>query len=82
MMRFLHTADLHLDAPVHALSDSESVRRASLGAFSDIIDYAKAHQIPYIVIAGDLFDSPHPRESTKAAVTEKWKEAGVNNKNK
>lgn len=75
-MRFLHAADLHLDAPVHALSDSESVRRASLRAFSDIIDYAKAHQIPYIVIAGDLFDSPHPRESTKAAVTEKWKEAG------
>ncbi len=71
-MRFLHTADLHLDAPILALSDSESVRRASLGAFSEIIRYAEQNNIPFVVIAGDLFDTPHPRESTKAAVLKLW----------
>ena len=39
-MRFIHTADLHLDAPVRGLSERALVRREALGALDQMIGYA------------------------------------------
>ncbi len=59
-MRFLHTADLHLDAPVGGLPQRSAIRRSALEALRQIIDYARAHSVEYVIIAGDLFDTPNP----------------------
>ena len=69
-MKFIHTADLHLDAPVRALAERAKVRREALAALSEMIDYAERNQIKYMVIAGDLFDSSCPSAATLGAVAE------------
>ncbi|MBQ6946549.1 MAG: DNA repair exonuclease [Clostridia bacterium] len=67
-MRFLHTADLHLDAPVIGLPQRAAVRRGGLEALRRMIDYATEAGIRFFVIAGDLFDSPHPSAAVRGAV--------------
>lgn len=74
-MRFIHTADLHLDAPLGALAKRALVRREALGALEEMISYAKGQQIEYMVIAGDLFDTPTPAAQTLGAVVQMMKEA-------
>ncbi len=76
-MRFIHTADLHLDAPLGALSARAMVRREALGALGEMIEYANKRQIKYIVIAGDLFDSPAPSAATLGAVQKMMGEASL-----
>ena len=67
-MRFIHTADLHLDAPVGTLPQRAAVRRGALEALAQMITYAKANEIKYMVIAGDLFDTPTPSPALCGAV--------------
>lgn len=74
-MRFIHTADLHLDAPLGALSQRALVRREALGVLGEMISYAKGQQIKYMVIAGDLFDTPSPAAQTLGAVVQMMREA-------
>ncbi len=76
-MRFLHTADLHLDAPLGALATRAMVRREALGALGQMIEYALKNQIKYMVIAGDLFDSPAPSAATLGAVQKMMSEADL-----
>lgn len=61
MFKFIHTADTHLDSPLHRLeayegAPVEAIRRASRGAFENLIDLAIAESVDFILIAGDLFD--------------------------
>jgi DNA repair exonuclease SbcCD nuclease subunit len=61
MIKFIHTADIHLDSPLHRLAayegaPVEDVRRASRRAFANLIDLAVAEPVDFVLIAGDLFD--------------------------
>lgn len=75
-MRFIHTADLHLDAPVGALSQRAAIRRSGLETLQEMIDYAKEQGISQVVIAGDLFDAPSPSAAMAGAVQAMLSAAG------
>ena len=67
--RFVHTADLHLDAPLRAIAlrDPElalQVGVASRTAFSRIIDLCIAESVAFLLIAGDLWDGTHSSTKT------------------
>lgn len=59
---FIHTADLHLDAPFQGIGNaSERVGRAlaesTYDAFRRIVDVAIARDVDFVVIAGDAYNS-------------------------
>ena len=61
MFKFIHTADIHLDSPLHRLeayegAPVEEIRQASRRAFENLIDLAVAESVHFVLIAGDLFD--------------------------
>jgi DNA repair exonuclease SbcCD nuclease subunit len=60
-MKFIHTADIHLDSPLHRLeayegAPVEEIRQASRRAFENLIDLAIDEAVDFVLIAGDLFD--------------------------
>ena len=65
MFTFLHAADLHLDAPVAAVTGRhlpaatvEALRDASILAWDALIDTAIAHGVDFVVLAGGLYAGP------------------------
>jgi DNA repair exonuclease SbcCD nuclease subunit len=71
MMRILHLADVHLGASYasfgpHAGERSEAV----LGAFRNLPEVAREHEVHAVLVAGDLFDSPRPDERVAAEARE------------
>lgn len=59
--KFVHAADLHLDAPLLGLERYEGapvddIRRASRGALHNVVDVCIAEQATFLIIAGDVFD--------------------------
>ena len=67
--RFLHLADPHIDSPMKGLRNDrsasvEQMRSATRQAFTAAIDYVCQHEIPLVVIAGDLFDDTWEDMST------------------
>ena len=55
---FIHTADLHIGAQCGYLGTLGQRRRSEvLVTFRRITHYCKEHSIPFLIIAGDLFDS-------------------------
>lgn len=63
-MRFVHTADNHLDSPIASIPPQKAqIRRdMRLASFSKIIDYT-IKSADALLISGDLFDSPNPPRS-------------------
>ncbi len=60
-MKFIHTADIHLDSPLTGLSayadaPVEMLRTATRDAFTNLITEAIELQVDFMVIAGDLYD--------------------------
>jgi DNA repair protein SbcD/Mre11 len=60
-VKFIHTADIHLDSPLTGLSNYpdapvEMLRTATRDAFSNLITEAIEQQVGFMVIAGDLYD--------------------------
>lgn len=60
-MKFIHTADVHLDSPLHGLSayqdaPAEQLRNATRQAFSELITRAIDEKVDFLVISGDLYD--------------------------
>lgn len=60
-MRFIHTADIHLDSPLTGLSayadaPAKMLRSATRDAFSNLVSEAIEQQVDFMVIAGDLYD--------------------------
>ena len=60
-MKFIHTADIHLDSPLHRLEAYEGapvdeIRQASRRAFENLIDLAIDEAVDFVLVAGDLFD--------------------------
>lgn len=69
MIKLLHTADLHLDAPFPSLGEGEARRREDfLNTFDRLLTLAIKSEVHLFVVAGDLFDSPRPSAVTVSKV--------------
>ena len=68
MMKILHSADWHLDAPLRSYSpeQAEKIRREMLRIPQRIGDLCRAKGCQMILLSGDLFDGPCSRESLDA----------------
>lgn len=60
-MKFVHTADIHLDSPLRGLSTYpdapvERLRTATRDAFHNLVSRAIDDQVDFMVIAGDVYD--------------------------
>ncbi len=71
-MFLIHTADLHLGAPLERFpSETAALRRKELfSTFLRMIDYAEEYGIRAFLIAGDLFDAENVSASTVQSVME------------
>lgn len=85
MIKILHTADIHLDAPLRSLalrdeSLRDAVQAATRGAFSRIVEMALSERVAALLIAGDLFDGRARGARTAAFLTgqlDRLREAGI-----
>ena len=69
-MVFLHTADWQVGAPHARVEDAEKralVRQERLAVIARLGTEARAHGTAFVVVAGDLFDSPRPDRATVSA---------------
>ena len=69
-MKFLHTADWQIGKPFARISDENKralVRNARIEAIVRIGDVARETGAEFIVVAGDLFDSPSADKATVSA---------------
>jgi DNA repair exonuclease SbcCD nuclease subunit len=60
-MKFIHTADIHLDSPLSGLAaykdaPADLLRTVTRDAFTRLIDVAIEESVDFMVIAGDLYD--------------------------
>ena len=59
-MKFIHTADIHLDSPLVGLAAyqdaPQQLRTVTRDAFSRLVDAAIEEEVDFMVIAGDLYD--------------------------
>jgi exonuclease SbcD len=58
---FVHAADLHLDTPFKGVGQTnpfvaESLREASLAAFSDLVALCVERDAAFLVLSGDIYD--------------------------
>jgi DNA repair exonuclease SbcCD nuclease subunit len=61
MFTFLHTADIHLDSPLHKLDAYEGapthlIRQAARAAFENLVNLAIDEPVSFVLISGDLYD--------------------------
>ncbi|TFB22103.1 DNA repair exonuclease [Filobacillus milosensis] len=61
VIRFLHSADLHLDSPYKGMKNLpnriyQDIKDSTLKAFRRLIDVAIDQQVDFVLIVGDLFD--------------------------
>ncbi len=61
-LRFVHTADVHLESPIRGVPDApprvkEILREATFQAFRRVIDVCLERQADCLLVAGDLYDS-------------------------
>ena len=71
MIKILHTADIHLDAPLKSLALRDpalrdTVEAATRTALSNLVDLALSQGVAALLIAGDLFDGRQRSASTAA----------------
>ena len=60
-MKFIHTADVHLDSPLRGLENYagapvEAIRGAPRRALANVVDLACERRVDFLLIAGDLYD--------------------------
>ena len=82
MFRFIHTADLHLDAPLHslALKDevlSDLVGSATRGALEQIVNLCLEEDTHALLISGDLYDRDLHSMKTAAFLTAQMERLNV-----
>jgi len=67
-MKFVHIADIHFDQSFMTLDSlaqaGEERRLDQRKAFKKVIEYIRENKIPYLWIAGDLYENETVREST------------------
>lgn len=60
-MKFIHTADIHLDSPLSGLAaykdaPADLLRTVTRDAFTRLVDEAIEEAVDFMIIAGDLYD--------------------------
>jgi DNA repair protein SbcD/Mre11 len=60
-MKFIHTADIHLDSPLRGLAaypdaPAQRLRTATRDAFENLVSHAIDERVDFVVIAGDVYD--------------------------
>ena len=71
MVRFIHTADWQIGKPYRRVKDEQKrfkLRQERLNAISRIREAAQMNGSKFVLIAGDLFDSPTPSSSSVTEV--------------
>ena len=70
VIKFLHAADLHLDAPFAALSPEQAAerRREQRAFLTELAEAANTHDCDLVLLAGDLFDSAGASDETLLAL--------------
>lgn len=69
-VRFIHTADWQLGKPFAGVEDDDKralLRNERLAVLERIGEQARAHAARFVLVAGDLFDSPSATQSVVAA---------------
>ena len=68
MMKILHSADWHLDAPMSGYGEEQTqrLRRELRKVPEKVIKLCKAERCDLLILAGDLFDGPYTKESLTA----------------
>ena len=61
MIRFIHSADIHIDSPLIGLgryegAPVEQIRNATRKALENLVHLAITEQVKFVLIAGDLYD--------------------------
>ncbi len=61
MVKFIHTADIHLDSPLRGLerydgAPVDHLRQATRRAFDNLVELAVQGPVDFVLIAGDLYD--------------------------
>lgn len=77
MIKFIHTADLHLDSKMESnLSQKQAAQRRNelLDTFERLVEYGRNEKVAAILIAGDMFDRPHIRKIAKTRVLDVMRE--------
>ena len=67
-MKFIHTADLHIDSKMESnLSSAKAKERKAelLHTFGRLAAYAAANNVTAVIIAGDMFDSPRATQRAR-----------------
>ncbi|MBS3054276.1 MAG: DNA repair exonuclease [Candidatus Aenigmarchaeota archaeon] len=75
-MKFAHFSDVHLGS----WSSSPELRNMAVAAFEKAVDISLSGKTDFIIISGDLFDTPMPAYDTLAAsarILKKCRDAGV-----
>ncbi len=78
-MRFLHIADLHLDAPFSSKDalTAKKLREGQLDAFRRAVEYCDGNGIGLVLIAGDMFDCRYASAQTAFAVCDIIRSSGA-----
>lgn len=78
VMRFIHIADMHFDAPFNSLDSKKGlgeVRRLEQRAvFRKVIEYIKQNNIKFLFISGDLYDQKYVKQATIEYINNCFKE--------
>ena len=68
MMKFVHFADMHFDAPFTSLNQKEGLgekrRLEQRNILKKIIDYIKENRVEYLFIPGDLYEHEYAKKSS------------------
>jgi DNA repair protein SbcD/Mre11 len=75
-MRILHTGDFHAGRSLAGVSRTPEIR----AALHEIANLAESEKVDAVLVAGDLFDSAHPKADAEQAVFEFYlslKEKGI-----
>ena len=78
--RFIHTADWQLGKPFAGIDDPQKralVQQERIQVIRRIGDAAKSHQAEFILVAGDLFDSPTASKATVSAACSAIGQLGI-----
>ena len=77
-MKFVHIADMHFDSPFKNLADKpglgDMMRMEQRRAFKKVIEYIQENDIPYLFIAGDLYEQKYIRRSTIEYINDLFKQ--------
>jgi DNA repair protein SbcD/Mre11 len=85
MLKFIHSADIHLDSPLRGLerydgAPVQRIRGATRQALINLVDLSISEEVDFVLIAGDLYDGDWKDYNTGlffAAQMSRLREAGI-----